>query len=155
MWCCYNMISFLPNVLNRHPIAQLRGEAMGCVLWVQTLINVLPWSLQWWTHYWVLWHRKIQRVCNTLTMVRIRFADLKCTLHKLKDNCIFNEPVISSMLWWCRFCEAVLINDKCSSAGFTWAIDLMMPFPMEFNLDMNSPRSSGNPHITMTNAQII
>ena len=29
---------------------------MGCVLWVQALINVLSRSLQWWMHYRVLLH---------------------------------------------------------------------------------------------------
>ena len=39
-------VSFPPNTHNRHPIARPQGRALGCLLWVQALTNVLPWSLQ-------------------------------------------------------------------------------------------------------------
>ena len=54
--CHYNTVSVLQNIHNRHPIARPWGRAMGCLLLVQALINVLPWSLQWCMHYHVILH---------------------------------------------------------------------------------------------------
>ena len=36
--CCYNLVHFLPNPPNRHPIAHLCRWAMGCLLWDQILL---------------------------------------------------------------------------------------------------------------------
>ena len=36
--CCYNMVHFLKNPPNRHPIAHLWGWAMDCLLWDQILL---------------------------------------------------------------------------------------------------------------------
>ena len=38
----YDMVSFLQNSHNRHPIARPHGRAMGCLLWVQSKNQVLP-----------------------------------------------------------------------------------------------------------------
>ena len=40
--CCYNTVNFLQIPHNRHPIAQPWGWGMGCLLWIQILIYVLP-----------------------------------------------------------------------------------------------------------------
>ena len=57
MWvqCRYNAVNFLTDtgIHNRHPIAHLWGQGMGCLL-VQALINVLLWSLQWWIMIYAL-----------------------------------------------------------------------------------------------------
>ena len=37
MRCHYNMVSFLPNPHNRHPIAALWVWTVGCLLWVESL----------------------------------------------------------------------------------------------------------------------
>ena len=34
MWCHFNMVNFLQNPHNRHPIAHPWGQDMGCLLWV-------------------------------------------------------------------------------------------------------------------------
>ena len=41
----YNMVDFVWNFYNRCPMAHLWGWAMGCLLWLQSLINILPHSL--------------------------------------------------------------------------------------------------------------
>ena len=41
VWCHYNII-FLENTHNWHPIAHPLGWAMGCLLWVQIMIYVMP-----------------------------------------------------------------------------------------------------------------
>ena len=40
--CCYNKVNFLQIPHNGHPIAQPWGWGMGCLLWIQILIYVLP-----------------------------------------------------------------------------------------------------------------
>ena len=42
VWCCYNAVNFLTNIHKRHPIAHLLGRGMGCLLWIQHLIDILP-----------------------------------------------------------------------------------------------------------------
>ena len=44
--CVYNTFSFIWNTLNRHPIARWWGWAMGCPVWVETLIYV-PLHVTW------------------------------------------------------------------------------------------------------------
>ena len=44
--CHYNAVSFLQTIHVRRPIARPSGRAMGCLLWVQPLINILPQFLQ-------------------------------------------------------------------------------------------------------------
>ena len=57
----YNVVNFLHDIHERHPIAHpsgwgmgaasdwcLKGELWGVFLWVQDLIDVLPNFLQWW-----------------------------------------------------------------------------------------------------------
>ena len=46
MWCCYNMVIFLQNPHNRHPIAGPWRRGMGCLLWVWILTFILLLSLQ-------------------------------------------------------------------------------------------------------------
>ena len=42
VWCCYNTVNFLANIHKWHLIAHPTGWGMGCLLWVQPLINILP-----------------------------------------------------------------------------------------------------------------
>ena len=44
--CCYNAVNFLTNINKRHPIAHPLGRAMGCLLWIRHLIDILPQFLQ-------------------------------------------------------------------------------------------------------------
>ena len=55
VWCCYNAVSFLQNIHYRHVKARPWGRGMDCLLWwVQALMHVLPWSLQWYMHHLVI-----------------------------------------------------------------------------------------------------
>ena len=44
----YNIVNCLDSTHNRHPIACLKGQAMGCLLWVQM------WAISWLPHCRVL-----------------------------------------------------------------------------------------------------
>ena len=52
--CLYNMVNFLQNLHERHPIARPSGPAMGCIFWAQPLIDILPKFLQWCVQYHVI-----------------------------------------------------------------------------------------------------
>ena len=40
--CHYNVVDFLKNITETHPIARPLGWGMGCLLWIQHLIDILP-----------------------------------------------------------------------------------------------------------------
>ena len=42
--CQHNMVNFLQNPDNKHPIDCLSEWDMGCLFWIQTLIHILPQS---------------------------------------------------------------------------------------------------------------
>ena len=42
VWCRYNAVIFLTKIHKRHPIARPSGRDMGCILWIQHLIDILP-----------------------------------------------------------------------------------------------------------------
>ena len=44
--CHYKAVSFIQNLLNRHPIAHPYGQGKGCLLWVWSLIYILLLSSQ-------------------------------------------------------------------------------------------------------------
>ena len=46
VWCHYNVVNFLKNINKRCPIAHPLGRGMGCLLWIQHLIDILPQFLQ-------------------------------------------------------------------------------------------------------------
>ena len=39
--CRYNAVNFLTNIHKRHPIARPLGRGMGCLLWIQHLLDIL------------------------------------------------------------------------------------------------------------------
>ena len=43
--CRYNAVNFHPNVHKRHLIVRPKARDMGCLLWIEHLIHVLPLSL--------------------------------------------------------------------------------------------------------------
>ena len=45
MWYHYKAVNFLININKRHPITRPLGQGMGCFLWIQHLIDILPWFL--------------------------------------------------------------------------------------------------------------
>ena len=52
--CRYNAVNFLQNIHKRHHTARPTGRGMGCFLWVQPLIDILPQFLQWCGQYYVI-----------------------------------------------------------------------------------------------------
>ena len=40
--CRYNAVNFLENINKRHPMARPLGRGMGCLLWIQHVIDILP-----------------------------------------------------------------------------------------------------------------
>ena len=52
--CCYSAVNFLQNINKKHPLARPEGRAMGCLLWVQPLIDILSYVLQWCVQYHVI-----------------------------------------------------------------------------------------------------
>ena len=57
--CRYNAVNFLKNINKRHPIARPLGRGMGCLLWIQHLIDILPQFLQLLMQYFTILHRII------------------------------------------------------------------------------------------------
>ena len=44
--CRYNAVNFITNVHKRHPMARPLGRGMGCLLWIQHLIDIMSQFLQ-------------------------------------------------------------------------------------------------------------
>ena len=62
----YNNADCLQNTHKRHPIARPWGQAMGCLLWVQSFIHILPLWL-WYTEQYcikILWYNETQEYCG-------------------------------------------------------------------------------------------
>ena len=68
--CCYSAVNFPPNIHERHPIAGPSGRGMGCLLWVQPLIDILPHFLQWCVQY----HVKLDRVIHVITALHCNYV---------------------------------------------------------------------------------
>ena len=65
--CRYNAVNFLTSIHKRHPIARPSGWGMGCLLWIQRLINSLSQFLQWFMQYLTM----LDRVITTLCMLKL------------------------------------------------------------------------------------
>ena len=50
----YNAVNFLQNIHEKRPIAHPSGRGMGCILWIQPLIDILPQFLQWCVQYFLM-----------------------------------------------------------------------------------------------------
>ena len=44
--CRYNAVNFITNIHKRHPMARPLGRGMGCLLWIQHLIDIMSQFLQ-------------------------------------------------------------------------------------------------------------
>ena len=44
--CRYNAVNFITNIHKRHPMARPLGRGMGCLLWIQHLIDIISQFLQ-------------------------------------------------------------------------------------------------------------
>ena len=84
-------VNFLQNHHNRHPLARPLGWAMGCLLWVQALIYILPKSLQCCMHYRVILDRAIKAPHCTLEKVLTN-------LHQANER--WRYKVMPSLIGW-------------------------------------------------------
>ena len=57
--CRYNAVNFLQNSHEKPPIARPVGRGMGCLLWVQPLLDILLQFLRWCVQYHVMLDRVI------------------------------------------------------------------------------------------------
>ena len=57
--CHNNMVNFLKNVNKRHPVGLLLRRGMGCLLWIQHMIYILPQFLQLSMQYFTILDRII------------------------------------------------------------------------------------------------
>ena len=62
VWCHYNVVKFLQIPHNSHPIACPWGRDMGCLLWIQIAIYVLPQQLE----YCMQNHVVVDRITTAL-----------------------------------------------------------------------------------------
>ena len=46
VWYPYNAVNFITNIHKRHPMARPLGRGMGCLLWIQHLIDLISRFLQ-------------------------------------------------------------------------------------------------------------
>ena len=46
VWCRYNAVNFITNIHKRHPMARPLRRGMGCLLWIQHLIDIMSQFLQ-------------------------------------------------------------------------------------------------------------
>ena len=74
--CRYNAVNLLPNRHKRLPIARPRGRAMGCILWVESLIYVLPLLLRDFTYYHEIFDRVIT-VPGCVSMLHYSFISIR------------------------------------------------------------------------------
>ena len=44
--CGFNAVNFITNIHKRHPMARPLGRGMGCLLWIQHLIDIMSQFLQ-------------------------------------------------------------------------------------------------------------
>ena len=84
--CCYNAVNLLTNIHNRHPTAHPLGWGMGCLLWIQHLIDILPQFLCLFMSYPVIMVSVIMALnCNYF----------QCQLTKLPPNLWHGLVIIS------------------------------------------------------------
>ena len=103
--CCYNTGQFSPNysqeTSHRLPVRVRYGEYWR----VQALINVQPWSLQWWMHYHVLFARVITAL-HCMWATEIGSFDLIVLICPLR----YDLP------WTCITKVRLLDGNPCSTA---------------------------------------
>ena len=80
VWCRYNAVNFLTNIHKRHPIARPLGRDMGCLLWIQHLIDILPQSLQLFMQYLTT----VECRYNAVQYNKILYASMQWRGHSIK-----------------------------------------------------------------------
>ena len=75
--CRDKAVNFLQNIHERHPVGCPSGRGMGCLLWVQLLIYILPHFQQWCVQYHVI----LDRVITTLHCLWMNTVLIYPTIH--------------------------------------------------------------------------
>ena len=89
MRCRYNAVNFLTNIRKRHPIARPLGRGMGCLLWIQHLIDTLSQFLQLFMQYLTILDRVITALhCIYIYIERERLNKISTGIVRKKH--IFN-----------------------------------------------------------------
>ena len=153
--CCYCSLSFLQYACNRDPKARPRRRDVGCLLWVSSLIYVLPQTVHWcilawfsrdtlfsWSMIWNLtlqsclsmksrW--RFQNACNRDPKARPRTRDVGCLLWV--SSLIY---VLPQTLHWCIL--ASFSRDTLFSRSMIWNLTLQSCLSMK-----SRRRSLGGP----------
>ena len=87
VWCCYNVMNFLQNIRERHPIARPSGRGL---LWGQPLIDIPPQFLQRHVQYHVILDHDITAL--DCIFINCHTCFLASTSNKSCQSLIF--------LWW-------------------------------------------------------
>ena len=101
----YNAVNFLINIHKRHPIAHALGPAMGCLLWIQHLIDTLPQFLQLFMQYLTIQDRVITAL-NCICL--IRFGDIV----------VFAENIFQFPISWEELVRIWRFNREISMCSF-------------------------------------
>ena len=117
--CRYNVVNFLTNLRNEHPIAHLWGWDMGCLLWVQTLIYVLCQSVQHCIKYHILdvWYNGIglfiflwnNSVCKEL--IHLFIHSVFVVFNPFKPSNAIWHPISGPSLVQVMVCHLFQTND--------------------------------------------
>ena len=86
--CRYHVINFLKNINKRHPTARPLGRGMGCLLWIQHLIDIQPQVLKLWMQYVTI----LDRVIMALDCISINHEK------KAQMNMGLEDLVVSKLL---------------------------------------------------------
>ena len=99
MWCRYNAVNFLESIHKTHPVARPLRWGMGCLLWVQHLIDIPPEFLQSFMHYLTI----LDRVITALDCMCYPTQPAESRLSAIHVVCITPiQPVAS--IFFCHSC---------------------------------------------------
>ena len=97
--CRYNVVNFLTNIHKRHPISRPLGRDMGCLLWIQYLIDILPQFLQSFLQYLTILDRIITALeCMLLEHISSLILSVAVSCCKIYSD-LRQEGHKSSWLW--------------------------------------------------------
>ena len=102
--CCYNAVNFQKNIHKRHTIARPLGRGMGCLLWIQHLIDIMREFMQSFIQYLAI----LDRIITALDC--IANWDLESKLQwNLNTNFLSRKHI-----WKCRVWNGVhFIQSTC------------------------------------------
>ena len=123
--CRYNAVNFITNIHKRHPMARPLGRGMGCLLWIQHLIDIMS--------------QFLQLLMQNLTILDRVITALDCTLYtcdtscySLWNQCPFIDNIKHSLISWFKLVISHLsILDQATSQIcwiYWWCISHLFPY---------------------------